>query len=109
MNQTKDQAKGILPPAQLAKDLAHLPGWQQAKNGKALGKHFVFGNFREAFAFMTEIALAAERQDHHPDWRNVWREVEIELTSHDAGGLTARDIKLARTIEKCWQTRQTQK
>lgn len=64
-----------------------------------LTKQFRFGNFVEAFGFMTESALVAERLDHHPEWRNVYNRVEVELTTHDAAGLTERDFRLARAMD----------
>ncbi len=79
--------------------LAELPEWRLASGGDAIERSFRFADFGEAFAFMTRVALAAERADHHPDWRNSWNLVEISLTTHDAGGLTARDVGLARKID----------
>jgi 4a-hydroxytetrahydrobiopterin dehydratase len=78
--------------------LARLPLWA-ARRGK-LRREFVFADFSEAFAFMARVALLAEKADHHPDWSNAWNKVVIELTSHDAGGLTQRDLKLAAAIER---------
>lgn len=80
--------------------LANLPGWAEVLGGKAISRSFVFGNFREAFGFMTQVALAAEAADHHPDWRNVYKTVEVELSTHDAGGVTTRDIALAGVMNK---------
>ena len=80
--------------------LQTLPGWSEQPGGKAISRRFVFGNFREAFGFMTQVALAAEQADHHPDWRNVYKTVEVELATHDAGGVTARDIALAGVMDK---------
>jgi 4a-hydroxytetrahydrobiopterin dehydratase len=75
-----------------------LPGW--TLDGEHLKRTFRFADFGEAFAFMTRVALLAERQDHHPEWFNVWNRVDIALTTHDAGGLSARDVKLARAIDR---------
>ncbi|MCA0042296.1 4a-hydroxytetrahydrobiopterin dehydratase [Celeribacter litoreus] len=75
-------------------------GWRVAEDGKAISKRFTFGNFREAFAFMTEVALCAEKMDHHPEWSNVYKTVDVVLTTHDAGGVTRKDIKLAQAMEK---------
>jgi 4a-hydroxytetrahydrobiopterin dehydratase len=72
------------------------PGWDLV-DGK-LHRELVFADFAEAFAFMTRVAAAAEAADHHPDWSNSWNTVTIDLTSHDAGGLTARDVALAEAI-----------
>ena len=79
--------------------LEALPGWAYDAEARAIRRSFRFADFSEAFAFMTRVALAAEKADHHPDWSNVWNRVDIALTTHDAGGLTARDIALARQID----------
>ena len=79
--------------------LAALPGWIHDAERDAIRKSFRFADFGEAFAFMTRVALEAEKADHHPDWSNVWNKVDILLTTHSAGGLTARDVELARRIE----------
>ena len=71
-------------------------GWNN--DGKALHRQFVFKNFSEAWAFMSRVALLAEARDHHPNWSNVWNKVEITLTTHDAGGLTEKDLSLAAAI-----------
>jgi 4a-hydroxytetrahydrobiopterin dehydratase len=78
--------------------LRSIPGW--AVNDGALVRGFKFGNFVEAFGFMTSVALLAERSDHHPDWTNVYNRVEIKLSTHDAGGITALDFKLAQQIDQ---------
>lgn len=77
--------------------LAKLPDWG-LDQGK-LYRHFVFGNFIEAFGFMTQVALLAETMNHHPEWTNVYDRVEIYLITHDAGGISERDFELARRIE----------
>jgi 4a-hydroxytetrahydrobiopterin dehydratase len=82
-------------PAQARAQLAALPQWTFDESRGAIGRAFVFADFGQAFAFMTRVALAAEKADHHPEWSNVYNRVEITLTTHDAGGLTARDIALA--------------
>ena len=79
--------------------LAGLPGWSRVDGRSAIAKKFQFADFSEAWGFMCRVALAAEKQDHHPEWCNVWNRVEITLSTHDAGGLSARDAKLAATIE----------
>jgi len=79
--------------------LASLPGWSHDGARDGIAKSFRFGDFSEAFAFMTRVALAAEQADHHPDWANAWNRVDILLTTHSAGGVTARDIALAQRIE----------
>ena len=74
-------------------------GW--AIGGETLRKEFVFDDFAAAFAFMTRVAAEAERQNHHPDWSNSWNRVVVELTSHDVGRITARDVRLAHAIDAC--------
>jgi 4a-hydroxytetrahydrobiopterin dehydratase len=86
-----------LSAAKLRAGIARLPHWK-SRAGR-LRREFVFADFSEAFAFMTRVALLAEKADHHPDWSNAWNKVVIELTSHDAGGLTQRDLDLARAID----------
>jgi 4a-hydroxytetrahydrobiopterin dehydratase len=79
--------------------LTNLPGWALGEDGKSLRRDFTFKTFSEAFAFMTRVALAAEKMDHHPDWSNSYNKVTITLSSHDAGGVTERDLKLAAVIQ----------
>ena len=79
--------------------LATLPGWTLSREDKAIERKFAFGDFSEAFAFMTRVALLAEQRDHHPEWFNVYNRVEITLTTHDAGGLSSRDVEMARAID----------
>ncbi len=76
-----------------------LPQWCLDPGRDALVRHFRFRDFSEAWGFMSRVALLAEAQDHHPEWRNVWNRVEITLTTHDVGGLSARDLRLARAID----------
>jgi 4a-hydroxytetrahydrobiopterin dehydratase len=87
-----------LGDAELRAALARLPLW--AVRAGTLRREFAFADFSEAFAFMTRVALLAEQADHHPDWSNSWNKVVIELSSHDAGGLTQRDLDLAAAIER---------
>ncbi len=75
--------------------LAALPGWSLDPEREAIRRSFRFAGFTEAFAFMTAVALEAERADHHPEWSNVWNRVDMRLTTHSAGGLTPKDIALA--------------
>jgi 4a-hydroxytetrahydrobiopterin dehydratase len=75
-----------------------VPGWKLADGEKALHRSFKFGDFSEAWAFMTRVALLAEKQDHHPEWQNVYNKVEITLTTHDVKGLSDRDVKMAKSI-----------
>ncbi len=77
-----------------------LSGWADVKDRDAIQKTFTFKNFSEAFGFMTRAALVAEKLDHHPEWFNVWNRVDVTLSTHDAGGLTARDIKLAAAMDQ---------
>lgn len=79
--------------------LDSLKGWAEGSDGRSISRSFAFPDFLGAFAFMTQVALLAEKADHHPDWSNSYNKVEISLTSHDAGGLTKRDAKLARAID----------
>jgi 4a-hydroxytetrahydrobiopterin dehydratase len=82
------------------KALAQLSGWQALSGREAIAKRYTFADFNAAFGFMTRVALMAEKMDHHPEWSNVYNRVEITLSSHDAGGVTDRDIRLARFIEE---------
>ena len=79
---------------------ATLPDWRLVDGRDALHRAFRFRDFGEAWGFMTRVALLAEAQDHHPEWSNVYNRVEITLTTHDAGGLSQRDMKLAQAIDK---------
>ncbi|HEU4821191.1 MAG TPA: 4a-hydroxytetrahydrobiopterin dehydratase [Qipengyuania sp.] len=79
--------------------LAALPNWTPAREGDALERKFAFADFSEAFAFMARVALLAEKRDHHPEWFNVYNRVEITLTTHDAGGLSLRDVEMAEAID----------
>lgn len=81
--------------------LKELDGWSLAEDGGSISRSFGFRNFSEAFGFMTRVALAAEKMDHHPDWSNVYKTVDIALSTHDAGGLTTLDVALAKAIEAC--------
>jgi 4a-hydroxytetrahydrobiopterin dehydratase len=78
--------------------LAELPGWTEVGGRDAIAKTFVFKDFNEAFGFMSRAALVAEKHDHHPEWRNVYKTVEVVLATHDAGGVTRKDIELARAM-----------
>jgi 4a-hydroxytetrahydrobiopterin dehydratase len=89
-----------LSEAERKEMLPGLAGWSMVEGRDAIAKTFVFQDFSQAFGFMAQVALAAERMNHHPEWRNVYRTVEVTLTSHDAGGLTRRDIELARTMDR---------
>jgi 4a-hydroxytetrahydrobiopterin dehydratase len=86
-----------LGPDARARLAEELPHWMV--EGEHLKRAFRFQDFVQAFGFMAKVALLAERADHHPEWSNVYNKVEIALTTHDAGGLSARDVKLAREID----------
>ncbi|MBW6528142.1 4a-hydroxytetrahydrobiopterin dehydratase [Sphingomonas sp. RHCKR7] len=88
-----------LSEAERADALDGLPEWDYDDARDAITRTIVFTDFAEAFGFMTQVALLAERADHHPEWSNVWNRVEISLTTHDAGGLSERDIELATAID----------
>ena len=79
--------------------LVHMPGWVLAADGLSMSRPYVFADFRAAFGFMTQVALAAEKADHHPEWFNVYNRVDIRLTTHDAGGLSERDFSLAAVAD----------
>ena len=89
-----------LTEAERAEALAALPEWTLRGDGLAIEREFKLRNFSEAWAFMSRVALIAERHDHHPEWSNVYNRVAITLTTHDAGGLSERDVKMARGIDK---------
>jgi 4a-hydroxytetrahydrobiopterin dehydratase len=80
--------------------LQGLPGWQILSDREAIARTFRFKTFNDAFGFMTRVALMAEKLNHHPEWFNVYNRVEITLATHDAGGLTERDIRLASFIDR---------
>ena len=79
--------------------LNELEGWEFDRDGDAMRKVFEFADFSEAWGFMNRVALIAEKSDHHPEWFNVYNKVDITLTTHDAGGLSERDVKMAKAIE----------
>src|ERR1700679_3693300 len=78
--------------------LTGLPGWAETPGREAIARTFTFKDFNEAFGFMCRVALVAEKSDQHPEWRNVYKTVEVVLATHDAGGVTARDIYLAKAM-----------
>ena len=80
--------------------IAALAGWNEVAGRDAIGKSFKFKDFNQAFGFMSRVALLAEKQDHHPEWFNVYSRVDIVLSTHDAGGLSQRDITLAKAIDQ---------
>ena len=80
--------------------LARLRNWREVEGRDAIAKTFVFGDFSAAFGFMTRVALAAEKLDYHPEWSNLYKTVEVTLSTHDAGGLTMRDVALAEIMDR---------
>lgn len=92
-------SRKILNHDSLIESLAKVPSWEMHANG--LHKKFQFADFASAWLFMQKVAVQAEALDHHPDWRNVYNTVEIKLSTHDAGGLTALDFALAERIDAC--------
>ena len=89
----------MLSDEERAEALETLPGWRYDEAARAIGRDFGFADFGEAFAFMTRVAIAAEKADHHPDWSNSWNKVAVALSTHSAGGVTARDIDLAKAMD----------
>ncbi len=82
------------------KALAQLPGWAAVEGREAIHRDFRFADFNQAFGFMTRIALAAEKLDHHPEWFNVYDRVAVTLATHDAGGVTGLDVQLAKIMDQ---------
>lgn len=90
-------SRARLTPDQITSSLASIPGWEIA--GGKLRKDFVFQDFVQAFGFMSSVALIAESMNHHPEWSNVYNKVEIVLSTHDAGGVSEKDVALAKFID----------
>jgi len=88
-----------LTEAERAELPASIPQWQPVEGRDAIARRFRFRDFSEAWGFMARVALLAEKQDHHPEWSNIWNRVDIVLTTHDAKGLSQRDVALARAID----------
>ena len=88
-----------LTDAERTRALATLADWSLRADGLAIERKFKFADFNEAFGFMARVALLADKQDHHPEWSNVYNRVEITLTTHDAGGLSQRDVAMAKAID----------
>ena len=86
-----------LTEAEIGAALPTVPGW--TRNGDGIERRYNFADFVGAFAFMARVALLAEKADHHPEWSNVWNKVDMRLTTHDAGGLSAKDFALAQAID----------
>jgi 4a-hydroxytetrahydrobiopterin dehydratase len=85
--------------------LAKLEGWSEVDGRDAISRKFTFKDFNEAFGFMARAALIAEKLDHHPEWFNVYNKVEVTLATHDAGGVTERDVKLAQEMDRLAQAK----
>lgn len=90
-------ARTKLSDSEISAQLNKLPGWSIDRGN--LHRTFEFKDFSQAFAFMTRVALAAEKMDHHPEWSNVYRTVEVTLSTHDAGGVTEKDVALAKAMD----------
>ena len=88
-----------LEPAAREAALKELPDWREVPGRDVIARKFEFKDFNTAFGFMTRVALLAERMDHHPEWMNVYRTVDVRLTTHDAGGLTEKDIRMAKAMD----------
>jgi len=89
----------VLTESERAQVRTDLPKWTSVQGRDAIHRVFTFADFSEAFGFMARVALVAERMDHHPEWSNVYRTVAVTLSTHEAGGLTQRDVDLARAME----------
>lgn len=88
-----------LDPAARAAALADLSDWSEVEGRDAICRSFTFDNFNQAFGFMSRAALLAEKMDHHPEWSNVWNKVEVTLSTHDVGGLSELDVRMARAMD----------
>jgi 4a-hydroxytetrahydrobiopterin dehydratase len=99
---TPDKTEGTMPEQiDVAEALGGLPLWRKAQDPRpAIARTLVFADFNAAFGFMTRVALLADKVDHHPEWSNVYNRVEVLLTTHDAGGVTERDVNMARFIDE---------
>lgn len=95
-------AEKLTGPAR-AEALASLDGWREVDDRDAIQRTYKFKNFNQAFGFMTRVALQAEKTDHHPEWFNVYATVDVTLATHDSGGVTDKDIALARFMDKAAQ------
>lgn len=93
-------ARELLDSQTLSQELEKLEGWSLAADGRSIARSFTFRNFNEAFGFMSRVALLAEKMDHHPEWFNVYRRVDVTLSTHDSGGVTALDIRMAGTMNR---------
>ena len=89
-----------LDPAAREAALKELPNWREVPGRDVIARKFEFKDFNAAFGFMTRVALLAERMDHHPEWMNVYKTVDVRLTTHDAGGLTESDVRMAKAMDE---------
>jgi 4a-hydroxytetrahydrobiopterin dehydratase len=89
-----------LDPAVRAAFLREFPQWREVSGRDAIARRFTFADFSTAFAFMTRVALLAETMNHHPEWSNVYATVDVTLSTHDAGGVTDKDVTMAREMER---------
>ncbi|MCF8465804.1 MAG: 4a-hydroxytetrahydrobiopterin dehydratase [Sneathiella sp.] len=89
-----------LSAQEIANALQNLPDWRRADGRDAIQKEFKFKNFSQAFAFMTRVALKAEKMDHHPEWFNIYNRIDVTLATHDVNGLSGKDIELAGFMDK---------
>lgn len=96
---TRVSERVLLTPEQLDSEFATLEGWTLSADRKVMTKSYVFEDFVQAFGFMSSVALVAEKLDHHPDWRNIYKTVDISLNSYTLGGVTNKDIELAKQID----------
>lgn len=92
-----------LSDAELGDLLETLEDWEKVEGREAIRKTFVFADFVEAFGWMSKVALTAEKMDHHPEWHNVYKTVEVTLTTHDADGITGKDAELAKAMDRMAQ------
>jgi len=97
---TQSKVMELLFGEPLGEALRGLPKWTYDVSSKKLMRVFVFKDFTQAFGFMTQVALQAERRNHHPEWGNIYNKVQITLTTHELGGLSQRDVELARAIDR---------
>lgn len=95
-----------LTTAEIESQLKSLMGWSHSPQNKCLKKEFTFKDFVQAFSFMTQVALFSEKKNHHPEWKNIYNKIWVELSTHDADGITSKDIELAAYMnEKAWEIR----
>ncbi|HYA65118.1 MAG TPA: 4a-hydroxytetrahydrobiopterin dehydratase [Burkholderiaceae bacterium] len=93
----------ILSAQHVRELLAQAPHWRHDAERNAIAREFLFADFQQAFSFMTQVALAAENHNHHPEWANVYNRVNIVWSTHDAGGLTERDFEMARCADEAFE------